>query len=111
MTVKTLTERDAWLLLAKEWDDEARGDGGAWTEFGMCRALTDLYQNRDKIDIRTLDCMRARLQQHKPRGARNGGYWWDFSKDGLRKRANYCRKMAGLCKPERKKVKRAKQRS
>ena len=91
-----MTEKQAWLKLAKLWDEPVLD---FWcndyavildkrTRYGLCECITCL-----PISDRMRDKMRR-----KARGRTQlGRYRWQLDARGARARAAFCRKMAAQC--------------
>ena len=99
--MKYLTERRAWLLLAKEWDKATQACyGGSFQtpsgQYCLCFAVSHLYHS-GPLSRTTRDDMHERLQKHRPAYSRDEVFFWPTDKTGAKKRAAFCRKMAKLC--------------
>lgn len=97
-----LTERQAWLKIAKACD--VAGSDGSFVvvkkmgrSWGLCTAVGDLWFSGE-IEEETARSMFSKIHKHAPpRG--DFDYAWETSKAGAKARAAFCRKMAALCKP------------
>ena len=101
-----MTERQAWLYLAKRWDKAFLSDGYTVTNVcddcthGLCQSLCHL-EDEGEIDSNT----RLEMSSKIPKSADFAPYVWPMTIAGAKKRAAFCRRMAAKCKPKRKTAK------
>ncbi len=97
-----LTERQAWLKLAKDWDG-ARPDVLGYYfvgwHYGLCVGIGNLGVC-GQITSETAIAMKGRLPKLRPDTA----YCWPNTKAGAKARADFCREQAALLtkKPKKK---------
>lgn len=100
-----MSEREAWLLLAKLWrsanvDDE--GDVYAYhhpdVEWGLCDSICNLFY-RGEIDERT----KASMKRQIPSKRLPSNYAWPLTVAGARARVRFCVLQARLLKPKKRK--------
>ena len=91
-----MTLKEAFLDMAKRWEEPETTERGECfvsygnTQcFGICEAI-DTYS--DSIAAKAHDMIRkSHMYQAKY-------YWWPLNQEGAKLRAEFLRKMAGLCK-------------
>jgi hypothetical protein len=100
---KQMTERAAWLYLAKRWDKAVLGgDGDAMVRINTDRTIVCLcdsilrLQMDERIDVFTESCMVDRIQR-LPNINQSSSYKWPRTLRGARSRAAFCRRMAKQC--------------
>lgn len=96
-----LSEREAWLKLAKLWTKPDIGSSDCprvldWS-FGVCHSVDDL-RGMNEISVSLADRMREKAQNPKDPDA----WRWPLTIAGAKSRAAFCRKMAKLCSRKRK---------
>lgn len=99
-----ITERQAWLKMAEEWD-AAYDDNGDGT-FAVSSRETGLCPHVDVMPVSASirESMDSKLREHLPtKRVTKQNHRWPVNADGAKKRAAFCRRMAALCM--RKKVK------
>ena len=104
---KLLTQRQAWLLLAKAWDKPKKSDGGYCIgrfEFGLCQSIWNMETDR-LIDKSTSESMQDKVSEGWNRKQYTMFRWPCNTVAGARARAAFCRKQAAKL-VKRKKVKR-----
>ena len=98
-----LTERQAWLKIAKACD-EANDFGWFSVEgcrfCGLCTAISRL-----DISDGTAARMERKIRSTWPSERKRYAFRWTVDKTGATQRAAFCRKMARLCKPAKRKAK------
>ncbi len=102
---RPMTERQAWLWLAKAWQ-KAKADkeggyfipdlAGRWFgAYGLCHVISNLLYV-DRLDQKTADQMTARIGREFERRA-NGErivYLWPFNSRGRDARVRFCERQA-----------------
>lgn len=106
--MKQLTERQAWLYLARKWDRPRRDpEDGFPVVFifntlllrncaCLCNSCFGLFKSGRVIEPIYSD-MRNRLHKNKPNSRPGCVFWWPLTKAGARSRAAFCRRMAKEC--------------
>lgn len=103
MKSKLMTERAAWLYLARCWDaavpDKYFGRAaliGNYRADGICYSICALnwFEKVAQAGKRRMDKMMA---ENRPKDTPHT-FWWPRTVAGAKKRAAFCRKMAALCK-------------
>ena len=101
---KLLTQRQAWLLLAKAWRQAKEEPPGRWSadvgygvSYGLCPLINDLF-NENRISEATFRSMDKKVPRRK-----REVYAWPLTRAGARARAAFCRRQAA--KLVKKKVK------
>lgn len=111
---EAVTERQAWLKLAKAWEAATVGDDMVWIGFDSCWGLC---HGIDLIgDYHVEVAMRKRLDEHGPPKRYNPPdpyfvnqfprYRWELGDH--KGRAKFCRRMAQMCEREAKNRKKRK---
>lgn len=110
--MKKLSEKQAWLAIAKQCDKPKRDANGIyfiqpltpddWCAYGVCTAVEN-YSTDDAISHETEDRMMEKLRRHLPeKRFRLSKGWddefcWPHTLRGWKSRAAFCRRMAKLC--------------
>lgn len=102
-----LSERRAWLYLAKKWDKAKPPKLDGWEddvevvirlnrfgeEIGLCDTIVRL-----PISCSVCDAMEDKVDRERRRlKKRRWAFLWPTTKAGAKKRAAFCRRMAKLC--------------
>ena len=97
-----MTERAAWLKLAKLWNKPLRGvvpyvrlrhgAHGMVGRNGLCACVTSLYVD-GKIDHDARLDMNSKVHA----AIKHGAYAWPLTLAGAKSRAAFCRRMAAKC--------------
>lgn len=109
--MKKMSEREAWLHLAKAWTEPFTDDGdvcvidqtGLGFNFGLCHCIEDL-EMYDFISI----AVETRMLNKIPARSEDDDYCWPLTVEGAGQRAAFCRKMASQLAAKSKKRKTAK---
>ncbi len=97
-----MTEKQAWLRLAKMWDAAKPDCSGLYSAgkipcFGLCGTIAWQIKEREIVT--------AMLSKVRATKGYDGGYLWTNDKRGAKARAAFCRKQSALLTPKRKKGK------
>ena len=102
--MKQLTEREAWLYLARKWERPTKGEdglpcafGGDERDDGVCFAISAL-RTRALISGDLARTMRFRLDCMRPFPM--GRYYWELTAEGAQERATACGLLAAMCEEE-----------
>lgn len=108
---KTLSEAQAWLLLAKAWskakfcDDcdqfHATVCGDRYCS-GICLSISAMFQD-DSISEKTAASMREKLETQAPFG-KTAGCFWEKDAKGAAQRAAVCRELAKETAPKKRRA-------
>jgi hypothetical protein len=97
-----LSEGEAWLMIAKWWENPNIRDYDGWYRSnglknctGLCHCLVVLYRN-DWITEQTLDSMKLKLTHHAP-SLPNNAYRWGNDLKAAQSRRQFCLDMAKRC--------------
>ena len=98
-----MTERQAWMKLAKLWDKAKKSPFGDYEVdrcLGLCLSIALVSDTSWDMNLEMSD----RLDKHRPRNRHT--YSWPTTKAGAKSRAAFCRDMAAMCLKEQQAKKR-----
>jgi len=96
-----MTEKQAWLHLAKLWDHPTKDGTRVYVEMlegfgfepcGLCDCIEELG-NRDDISWEVNGVMLGKIPERLP-----NGFVWPTNLRGAKQRAEFCRKQAAACR-------------
>lgn len=98
---KLLSERAAWLKLAKLWDnpmgnlENAYIDMGDRRSFGLCGCIASFHFAAKRTSYATMWAMLDKVNEIM--SETDNAYRWPTTRAGARQRAAFCRRMAKEC--------------
>lgn len=103
--MKMLTEKEAWLFIAKCWRKACKWYSDEWgtcIATGICPYINRLYGGRTlgdgshmcKITVKTYESMHKKIATLAPPPIDLAKHRWPTTRDGARARVRFCVKMA-----------------
>ncbi len=104
-----MTERQAWLALAKMWDEAEPDCEGDYCvdglSYGLCYSIdAPRISASEDVKCNMLD----KVHRHPKSPRSKYLFKWPTSKDGAKSRAAFCRKQAELLAPKKRKARKSK---